>query len=168
MFEWIFKLNSIILWLTMIMKKEFNMYFWHLWEVDKRKNYRWLHNMFYDLIQQIIHQLLIYYLAYIILHNNHNWWLIFYFYYVKYQDSFNKIFFHHIDLNILCLIKNKKNTNLIQESVSLDSEWHNNCIKMLLKMHHHLDSWWEDIQTWLKVKNKSVFNDFIHWIIHNE
>jgi len=138
MFKWIFKLNSTLLWFTTIMKNKFNMYFWHLWEVEEQKNYKWLCNMFYDLIQQIIHQSLIYYLIYVTLCNNHNWWLILYFYYVKYQDSFNKIFFHHIDLNISHLIKNNKNVCLIQELISLDTEWHDNCIEMLLNMHHHL------------------------------
>jgi len=72
MFKWIFKQNFIILWLTTIMKNEFNMYFWHLQEVKERKNYEWLHNMFYDLIQQIIHQSSVYYLTYVTLHNDHN------------------------------------------------------------------------------------------------
>jgi len=140
MFEWIFKLNSIILWLTMIMKNEFNMYFWHLWEVEERKNYEWLHNMFYNLIQQIICQSSIYYLAYITLCNDYNWQLIFYSYYVKYQDSSDKIFFHYIDLNISHLVKNNKSICLIQKSVSLNTEWHNDCTEMLLKMHHHLEN----------------------------
>jgi len=140
MFKWIFKLNSIILQLTTIMKNKFNMYFWHLWEVEKRKNYEWLHNIFYDLIQQIIHQSLIYYLIYVTLHNDHNWWLIFYFYYVKYQNSFDKIFFHHIDLNISHFIKNNKNVWLIQELISLNIKWHNDCTEMLLNMHHYFEN----------------------------
>jgi hypothetical protein len=47
------------------MKNKFNMYTWHLWEVEGQKNYRWLHNMFYDLIQQTVHQSSAYYVAYI-------------------------------------------------------------------------------------------------------
>jgi len=140
MFKWIFKLNFIILWFTTIMKNKLNMYFWHLWDIKEQKNYEWLYNMFYNLIQQTVHQSSIYYLTYIMLHNDHNWQLIFYFYYVKYQDSFNKIFFHHIDVNISHLIKDNKNAYLIQESVLLNTKWHNDCTEMLLSMHHHLEN----------------------------
>jgi len=168
MFKWIFELNLIISQLMTIMKNKFNMYFWHLQKVEERKNYKWLHNMFYDLIQQIIHQLSIYYFTYVTLHNDHNWQLIFYSYYVKYQDSFNKIFFHHIDLNISHLIKNNKIACLIQESISLNTKQHNDCIKMLLRMHHYLENWWKNMQTRLQTKNKTALNDLIYRITHNK
>jgi hypothetical protein len=43
------------------------MYHHHLQEVEERQNYDWLQNMFYDIIQQAIHQSSAYYLIYVVL-----------------------------------------------------------------------------------------------------
>ena len=139
MFEWLFKLNFTLFWLTSIISDEYDMYSWHLWEVNEHQNYDWLQNMFYNIIQQTVHQLSVYYIVYVALQRDHNWQLIFYSYYVKYQDSADKIFFWHINLNILQLVNKKRDKNLIQEFILLNTEHKNDCTEMLLDMHHHLD-----------------------------
>jgi len=115
------------------------MYHHHLQEVEERQNYDWLQNMFYDIIQQTVHQSLTYYLVYVVLCSDHNHCLILYSYYSKFQAVFNKTFFRHINLNILKLVNEKKEQYMIQGSVSLNSEKKEDCTEMLLRMHHHLD-----------------------------
>jgi len=95
--------------------------------------------MFYDIIQQVIHQSSAYYLIYVALCSDHNYCLISYSYYGKFQAVFNKTFFRHINLNILKLMNEKKEQYMIQGSVSLNNEKKEDCMEMLLKMHHHLD-----------------------------
>ena len=67
MFEWMFEFESESPQITKIMTDKFNMYTWHLQEVGGQKNYRWLQNMFYDLVQQVVQQSPAYYLAYVAL-----------------------------------------------------------------------------------------------------
>ena len=163
-----FKFKSESLWIMKIMTDEFNMYTWHLQKIKDQKNYRWLQNMFYDLIQQVIQQSSVYYLVYVALQEDHNHHLIFYSYYAKYQSFNNQIFFWHIDLNISCFVKNHKDAYFIQKSVFLNTEWVNDCMKLLMSMHQHLDAWWKDVQQRLKTKNKKTSDELIHRIIHNE
>lgn len=54
MFEWLFDFNSESLHLSIIMSDEFSMYHWHLHKIDEHKNYDWLWNMFYNLIEQMV------------------------------------------------------------------------------------------------------------------
>ena len=89
MFKWMFKFKSESLWITKIMINKFNMYTWHLQKMRDQKNYKWLQNMFYDLIQQVIQQSSVYYLAYIAFQEDHNHCLIFYSYYAQYQNFDN-------------------------------------------------------------------------------
>ncbi len=145
-----------------------NNFYHHLQEVEERQNYDWLQNMFYDIIQQAIHQSLAYYLIYVVLCSDHNHCLISYSYYSKFQAAFNKTFFRHIDLNILKLVNEEKEQYMIQGSVSLNNEKKEDCTEMLLKMHCHLDEWWEDVQRRLAVKRKELLNGLIHWITYNE
>ena len=163
-----FKFESESPWITKIMTDKFNMYAWHLQKVRDQKNYKWLQNMFYNLIQQVIWQSSVYYLAYVAFWEDHNHCLIFYSYYTKYQSSDDQIFFQHIDLNIFCLVKNHKDAYLIQESMSLNTEQADDCMKFLMNMHWHLDAWWDNIQQRLKTKNKKILNELIHKITHNE
>ena len=116
-----------------------NFYHHHLQEVEERQNYDWLQNMFYDIIQQAVYQSLTYYLVYVALCSDHNHCLIAYPYYVKFQNASDKTFFKHIDLNILKLMNEKKEQYMIQGSVSLNNEKKKDCMKMLLRMHHHFD-----------------------------
>jgi len=95
--------------------------------------------MFYDIIQQAIHQSSAYYLIYVVLCSDHNYYLILYSYYSKFQTVFDKTFFRHIDLNILKLVNEKKEQCMIQGSVSLNNEKKEDCTEMLLEMHCHLD-----------------------------
>ena len=139
MFEWMFKFESESLWIMKIMTDKFDMYAWHLQKVRDQKNYRWLWNMFYDLIQQVIQQSSVYYLAYVALQEDHNHCLIFYSYYAKYQNFDNQIFFQHIDLNIFHLVKNHKDAYFIQKFMFLNTEWINDCTELLMNMHQHLD-----------------------------
>jgi len=39
---------------------------------------------------------------------------------------------------------------------------------MLLRMQHHLDNWWKDVQQRLAEKEKKSSDELIHWIIYNE
>ena len=144
------------------------MYHWHLHEVGDWQNYDWLRNMFYEIVQQTIQQSSVYYLAYVVLCSDHNHHIILYFYYTKYQEKMNKTFFWHIDLNILQLVKNHKEISLIQKSVLLDSEWKNNCIKMLLDMQNHLSDWWKNVQARLQARDRTASDGLIHWIIHHK
>ncbi len=116
-------------------------YHHHLQEVEERQNYDWLQNMFYDIIQQAIHQSSTYYLIYVALCSDNNCCLISYSYYSKFQTVFDKTFFRHIDLNILKLVNERKEQYMIQGSVSLNNEKKKDCMKMLLRMHHHFDEW---------------------------
>jgi hypothetical protein len=86
------------------------MYHHHLQEVEERQNYDWLQNMFYDIIQQAIHQSSAYYLIYVALHSDHNYCLILYLL-QQVSAAFNKTFFRHIDLNILKLVNEKKKSS---------------------------------------------------------
>jgi len=115
------------------------MYHHHLQEVEERQNYDWLQNMFYDIIQQAIHQSSAYYLIYVVLCSDHNHCLISYSYYDKFQNVSDKTFFRHIDLNISKLVNKKKEQYMIQGSVLLNNEKKEDCTEMLLKMHHHLN-----------------------------
>jgi len=69
--------------------------------------------MFYDIIQQVIHQSSVYYLIYVVLHSDHNHCLILYSYYDKFQAVSDKTFFRHINLNILKLVNEKKEQYMI-------------------------------------------------------
>jgi len=144
------------------------MYHHHLWEVERRQNYNWLWNMFYDIIQQAVHQSSAYYLVYVALCSDHNHCLILYSYYSKFQNASDKTFFRHIDLNILKLVNEKKEQYMIQGSVSLNNEKKEDCTEMLLRMHHHLDEWWENVQRRLAAKKKKPLNGLIHQITYNE
>ena len=145
MFKWMYQFESDTLCLINIITKKFNMYHWHLCEVKDQQNYDWLRNMFYRIVQQIVQQSSVYYLTYVVLCSDHNHCIILYSYYTKYQEKMNKTFFQHINLNILQLVKNHKKISLIQKSVLLDSEWKNDCIKMLLDMQNHLNNWWKNV-----------------------
>ena len=46
---------------------------------------------------------------------------------------------------------------MIQRSLSLDNERSTDCTELLLGMHKHIGSWWEDIQNCVgKVPDKRV------------
>jgi len=167
-FSWLYEFNSSMSTMFNIIDNKFQMYHHHLQKVEERQNYSWLWNMFYSVIQQAIHQSLIYYFIYVSLCLNHNHCLIFYLYYNKFQAASDKTFFRHIDLNILKLVSEKKNQYMIQESVSLDNEKKKDCTEMLLRMQHHLDNWWKDVQQRLAKKKKELSDELIHWIIYNK
>jgi len=167
-FSWLYEFDSSQSSLFIIINEEFQMYHHHLQEVEERQNYDWLWNMFYDIIQQAICQSSAYYLIYVVLHSDHNHCLILYSYYSKFQAVSDKTFFRHIDLNILKLVNEKKEQYMIQGSVLLNNEKKEDCIKMLLEMHHHLDEWWENVQKRLKIKEKKSSDELIHQIIYNE
>jgi len=57
---------------------------------------------------------------------------------------------------------------MIQESISLDNEKKKDCTEMLLKMQHHLDNWWKDVQQRLAEKEKEPSDELIHQITYNE
>ena len=40
--------------LITIITEKFNMYHWHLHEVEDQQNYDWLRNMFYEIVQQTV------------------------------------------------------------------------------------------------------------------
>ncbi len=167
-FSWLYEFDSSMSTMFNIIDNKFQMYHHHLWKVEGRQNYSWLQNMFYDVIQQAIHQSSVYYLIYVALCFNHNHCLIFYSYYDKFQATSDKTFFRHIDLNILKLVSERKNQYMIQELISLNNEKKKDCTKMLLRMQHHLDNWWKDVQQRLAEKEKKSSDELIHWIIYNE
>jgi len=167
-FSWLYEFDSSMSTMSNIIDNEFQMYHHHLWEVEGRQNYNWLQNMFYSVIQQVICQSSAYYLIYIALCLNHNYCLIFYLYYGKFQAASDKTFFRHIDLNILKLVSKKKGQYMIQGSMSLDNEKKKDCTEMLLKMQHHLDNWWKDVQQRLAEKEKKPSDELIHQITYNK
>jgi len=140
-FSWLYEFDSSMSTMSNIIDNEFQMYHHHLQKVEGRQNYNWLWNMFYSVIQQVIHQSSVYYLIYVALCLNHNHCLIFYSYYDKFQTTSDKTFFRHIDLNILKLVSKKKGQYMIQELISLNNKKKKDCTEMLLKMQHHLDNW---------------------------
>ena len=62
----------------------------------------------------------------------------------------------------------KKEQYMIQGSVSLNNEKKEDCMKMLLEMHHHLDECWKNVQRRLAAKRKKLLNELIHQITYNE
>jgi len=140
-FSWLYEFDSSMYTMFNIIDNKFQMYYHHLWEVEERQNYSWLWNMFYSIIQQAICQSSVYYLIYIVLYPDHNHCLIFYLYYNKFQTTSDKMFFKHIDLNILKLVSEEKSQYMIQELISLNNEKKKDCTEMLLRMQHHLDNW---------------------------
>jgi len=167
-FSWLYEFNSSQSSLFIIINEKFQMYHHHLWEVKERQNYSWLQNMFYSIIQQTVCQSSAYYLIYVALCSDHNHCLISYSYYSKFQTAFNKTFFRHIDLNISKLVNERKEQYMIQGFVSLNNEKKEDCTEMLLRMHHHLDEWWENVWRRLAAKKKEPLNELIHWITYNE
>jgi len=167
-FSWLYEFDSSQPSLSTIINEKFQMYHYHLQEVEGRQNYDWLWNMFYGIIQQAVHQSPAYYLRNVTLCPDHNHCLISYPYYVKFQDASDKTFFRHINLNILKLVNEEKKQYMIQGSVSLNNEKKEDCTEMLLEMHHHLGKWWKDVQRRLAAKGKEPSDGLIHWITYNE
>jgi len=167
-FSWLYEFDSSMSTMFNIIDNEFQMYHHHLQKVEGRQNYSWLQNMFYDVIQQAICQSSAYYLIYVVLCSDHNYFLIFYLYYDKFQAASDKTFFRHIDLNILKLVSKRKNQYMIQGSVSLDNKKKKDFTEILLKMQHHLDNWWKDVQQRLAEKEKKPSDELIHQITYNE
>ena len=161
-FSWLFKFDLSSFSLSIIINEKFQMYHHHLQEVEGRQNYDWLQNMFYDIIQQTVHQSSAYYLVYITLHPDYNHYLISYSYYSKFQNVSDKTFFRHINLNILKLVTERKEQHLIQNSVLLNNKRKEDCTEMLLRMQYHLSKWWENVQRRLKIKEKESLNELIY------
>jgi len=167
-FSWLYEFDSSMSTMFNIINNEFQMYHHHLQEVEERQNYSWLRNMFYGIIQQAICQSSAYYLIYVALYLNHNHCFIFYSYYDKFQAAFDKMFFRHINLNILKLVSERKSQYMIQELISLDNKKKKDYTEMLLRMQHHLDNWWKDVQQRLAEKEKESSDELIHWITYNK
>ena len=74
-------------------------------------------------------------------------------------------FFRHIDLNIPTLVADKRGHSLIQGSLSLDNEHKDDCTEILLGMHRHLGTWWNDVvKRGARVRNGPVIKiDNTHW-----
>ncbi len=62
----------------------------------------------------------------------------------------------------------RKSQYMIQELISLNNEKKEDCTEMLLRMQHHLDNWWKDVQQRLAEKEKKPSDELIHQITYNE
>jgi hypothetical protein len=89
------------------------MYRHHLREINKKKNYGWLRNIFHNINQQLMRQDPVYYVYYTTLRPNRAWRLISYSYYIKYALLGDNIFFRYIDINIPRLLESGRGKYII-------------------------------------------------------
>ena len=122
------------------------MYHHHLREINGKKNIGWLRNMFFSITQQLMRQDPAYYMFYAALRPDSAWRLVSYPYYAKYSVPGDGTYFCHIDLNIPDLLANARGASMIQGTVSLDEEDHDNCTFILPGMQHKLGQWWERVK----------------------
>ena len=80
----------------------------------------------------------LYYLIYCALRPDQNVNLVTYLYYVKYTYKGDSTFFRYIDINVKDLIRKDRGACIIQDSVSLDDEFKDDCIVILPEMHKHI------------------------------
>lgn len=131
-----------------IIYAEFDMYRFHLREINGKSNYGWLRSMFYSIGQQLMRQDPMYYMLYAALRPDKQWRLVSYPYYAKYAVKGDLTYFRHLDLNIPKLIANARGADMIQGSVSLDNEDETNCTVLIPGMQRPgmLSLWWERCQ----------------------
>jgi hypothetical protein len=92
---------------------KFNMYRYHFRKINKKKNYGWLRNIFYNISQQLMRQNPVYYAYYITFRQDGAWRLVSYSYYVKYALLGNNTFFRYIDINIPRFFESKRDKHMI-------------------------------------------------------
>lgn len=119
--------------ISTIIDKSFNMYRYHLREIDGRPNLGWLRNMYHSLIQQAVRTDLGYWLCYAVLRGEHT--LISYPYYAKYTVPGDMTYFRHVDCNLEWAHRDGLGSQMIQGSVSLDNEDKKNCTEVLYGFH---------------------------------
>jgi hypothetical protein len=134
LFDWWFQNPE----LKQYLNDEFDLYLWHLREINGRKNIRWLRNMFYSIAQQLMRQDPVYYMLYVVLRPDSVWRLVSYPYYAKYSLLGDGTYFCHIDLNIPDLLANEREVSMIQGIVSIDKEDKKNCTFFMPGIQHKL------------------------------
>jgi hypothetical protein len=86
-----------------IVLMEFDMYLFHLRDINGRDNWGWLRNMFHPIAQQLVRQDPLYCTLHTALRPYKHWRLV-YPYYAKYAREGDSTYFRPIDLNIPDLI----------------------------------------------------------------
>jgi hypothetical protein len=155
LFDWWFQNPE----LKQCLNDEFDLYLWHLREINGRKNIGWLRNIFHSIAQQLIRQDPTYYMLYTALRPDSAWRLVSYPYYAKYSNPGDRTYFCHIDLNIPDLLANRRGASMIQGTVSMDEEDEKNYTFFLPGMQHKLGRWWDRVG-----KRGQQTNRFVHRI----
>ena len=83
---------------------------------------------------------------------------------MKYVVKRDSTAFCYIDVNIPSLIESGCGANIIQRSVFLDNETKDNCMIILLGMHHYLELWWVDF----RARGLTIGNGFVHKITNQD
>jgi hypothetical protein len=96
-----------------VMLAKFDMYRHHLREINRKENYGWLRNIFYNIDQQLMRQDPVYYAYYITFRQDKAWRLVNYSYYTKYALLGNNTFFRYIDINIPRLFESGRGKHII-------------------------------------------------------
>lgn len=120
--------------------EEFDMYLWHLREINGRSNLGWQREQLFSVTQQLMRQDVGYWLAYALLREDRLLWLISYPYYCKNTKAGDNTAFRHIDLNINNMADGK-GISQIQGSLSLTDEDESNCTIVVPGMHNHIKAW---------------------------
>ena len=143
-FSWWFKDKE----LEHIINTEFELYKFHLTELDGRSNLGWSRIQYYSLTQQLMRQDPLYWMAYVALRPDHAWRLVSYPYYTKYATQADGISteFLHLDGNPRYLLDGR-GANMIQGSVSIDDEVAHNATLIIPGFHKIIRDWYSDIQT---------------------
>lgn len=124
-----------------VANEEFDMYLYHLRQINGRPNWGWSRTMFHSLTQQAVRQDPVYFMMYAALREDRNVNLVSYPYYTKHQRKGDTTAFRHIDINVPAFTATGRGRYLIQGSVSLDDEDDEDCTEILPGMHHHLKEW---------------------------
>ena len=97
--------------------------------------------------QQIMRQDPAYYLLYVLLRPDHAHTLISYPYYAKYAVPGDRMEFYHIDLDVSWAVHEGRGINLIQGSLSLDTESEEGCTVVIPGLHQHLPEWLQQVES---------------------
>lgn len=130
--------------LMAIFKEEMSMYRFHLRIRPNTQPLGWLRNMYHSIAQQTMRSDPLYWLSYVALRPDHGWRLVSYPYYAKYVSPGDSTAFKHLDVNPFRLADTDYALNMIQGSVSLTHENHDNCTIILPGMHKWIKEWIED------------------------
>ncbi|KAJ5986731.1 hypothetical protein N7451_011096 [Penicillium sp. IBT 35674x] len=130
-----------------LIQVEFDLYDYHYTPAISRPRMGWNRSMFQSVTQQLIRQDVCYYAVYVGVRPDHAWRLISFPYYTKSAYPTEDTSFIHIDLNIEDFLQTGRGGNAVQGSVSFTDEDEENCSVVLPRIHHHLQGWWDKLDT---------------------